>query len=82
MTHAPHHMKKYAIIRICNLISLVITLTTYFCIPHIPELKIVFYVLVALHALFLFGPPSMDSLMLRNIKKYGKMPDFDKSRKP
>lgn len=81
-THAPHHLKKYAVIRICNLISLVLTPPTYFLIPYMSELQIVFYVLVALHALFLLALPIADCLILSNIKEYGKMLDFDKSRKP
>ena len=67
-THAPYHLKKYAVIRICNLISLVLTPPTYFLIPYMSELQIVFYVLVALHALFLFGPLFADTLVLSNIK--------------
>ena len=81
-THAPHHLRKYAVIRICNLASLLITPTVYLCIPCVPELKIVFHILVALHILFLFGPIYVDSLILSNMKKYGKGMDFDKSSKP
>ena len=81
-THAPHHLRKYAVIRICNLASLLITPTVYLCIPYVPELKIVFHIFVALHILFLFGPILADTLLLSNMKKYGKLMDFDKSSKP
>ena len=80
-TNAPHHMKKYAIIRICNLISFILATVMYFCIPYFPNLRLIFAILLLLHALFLFGTPCMDAIILSDIKKYGKMPNFDRSKK-
>lgn len=81
-THAPHHLKKYTVIRICNLVSLFLTPPAYLLIPYMSKFQIVFNVLVAFHALFLFGTLFADALILSNTKEYGKMLDFDKSRKP
>ena len=81
-THAPHHMKKYAGIRVCNIVSFVFSTAVYLLIPHWPQLKPLFQALVALHAVFLIGPLLYDSIMLSNMKKCGKIPDFDQSRKP
>ena len=79
---APHHMKKYALIRICNPISFILDITIYLCIPYAPKLRLIFSVLILLHALFLLGPPIIDPIVLSNTKRYGKMPDFDRSKKP
>lgn len=81
-TYAPHHMKKYAGIRICNIISFILTTSVYFLISYEIQLKSLFQAMVAMHAVFLIGPIIFDSVMLSNTKKCGKCPDFEMSRKP
>ena len=81
-TKAPHHMKKYAIIRICNLISFLLAAVFYFLIPRLAAFQPVFSTLVVLHAIFLFGSQLVDLFLLSNPKKYGKGLDFDLSKKP
>lgn len=81
-THAPHHMKKYAVIRICNVISLIFTTAVYLFVPQASQLQLFYLAMVGLHVVFLFGPLFVEGLLFRNSKKCGRGVDFDQTRKP
>ena len=81
-TYAPHHMKKYAVIRICNPISFIITATIYLLIPFVSEFNLVFSILATLHVLFLILPLVIDGSRFSKVKFFGSQTDFYISKKP
>ena len=81
-TKAPYHMKKYAIIRITNLVFFIVEIILHFCLAYLSGLRLVFSVLILLHFFISVVPFVFETIILSNTKEYGKLPDFDKSKKP
>lgn len=79
-TNAPHHMKKYIRMRICNLILLFPTSVSYFLIPHLS--KWVFLALFVLHTALLVVPMLVDIILTSGPKDCGKRFDFSQSKQP
>lgn len=81
-SNAPHHMKKYAIIRVCNVISLILMSISYAFVLHDSAARWILFVALGIHTIFLLGPILFDGILLSNTKEYGKTLDFDQSKKP
>ena len=81
-SNAPHHMKKYAIIRVCNVISLILMSIYFAFASHYSAARWILFALFSLHIVFLIVPFLFDGILLSNTKKYGKTLDFDQSKKP
>ena len=81
-TNAPHHMRKYAIIRVCNVISLILMSVSLSFISHDSTARWILFTLFGLHIVFLIIPFLLDGVLLSNTKKYGKTLDFDQSKRP
>ena len=81
-SNAPHHMKKYAIIRVCNVISLILMSIYFTFASHYSAPRWILFALFSLHIVFLIVPFLFDCILLSNTKKYGKALDFDQSKKP
>ena len=81
-SNAPHHMKKYAIIRVCNVISLVLMFISCAFAQHYSAARWILFSVFSLHIVFLIVPFLFDGILLSNTKKYGKTLDFNQSKKP
>ena len=81
-SNAPHHMKKYAVIRVYNVISFILMSITFAFAPPYSEASWIFWVLLSLHIIFLIVPFLFDGILLSNTTEYGKTLDFDQSKKP